>query len=71
MDSSISAGIVANTDIGVQEDALEDALRIVGVDETAFRAFKVIGSKRIGDTTKPKWVGLVKRRGLKGYWKKI
>ena len=67
MDSRIGARIVANADIGIQEDALEDALRIVGVDQTAFGAFEVIGSERIGDATKLKWFGLVERNGVKGY----
>ena len=71
MDSRIGAGIVANADTGVQPDAFEGTLRIVGVDETAFGAFEMMRSERVGDTAKAKWVGVVERRGVKGYWKRI
>lgn len=67
MYGSIGVGIVANTDIGIQPDTLKSALRIVGVDETAFGAFEMMNSKRIGDATKSEWAGSVERRGVKGY----
>ena len=67
MDSCIGAGIVANADIGVQPNALEGTFWIIGVDETAFGAFEMVCSERVGDATKPKWVSLVERRGAKSY----
>lgn len=67
MHSRVGAGIITDADIGVQPDAVAGTLKVVGVYETAFGAFEVMGCERIGDTAEPKWGGLVEGRGVKGY----
>ncbi len=71
MNGGIGAGVVANADAGVQPDAVEGRLRVVGVDETAFRALKVMGRERVGDAAEPEWVGSVERGGVEGYYERI
>ena len=67
MYGSIGLGIVANADTGVQPDAFACTLRVIGMDETAFGAFKMMGSERICYTTKSEWTGSVEGRGVENY----
>jgi hypothetical protein len=57
MDCNIRSEIVSHPDIRIQIDAFRTGQRIVGVDETAFRAFDVECGQAVGNATETeRWV---------------
>ena len=58
---------MTDADMRVQPDSVASTVKVVGVNETAFGTFEMMGRERIGDTAEPKWGGLVEGRGVKDY----